>query len=127
MDVGWITTAFRTTVPELPELWHISIRVPYDLATFNFKRTHLVVYGEWLELDRLLVQFLESRSICSKVVCTALMGGEQDMRDFVEYMLPELTRRGMSDLVELGASNELRIGKPDGRFQPVWAEFGHHN
>ena len=116
MGVEWITAAFRTTIPELPELRRISIRVPYNLATYSIKRTNASVYGGWLDLDRLLVQLWESCYTRPKVICTALCGEERDMRDFVEYLLPELTKRGM-----------LRIVKSGGRFKPVSAEFGHRN
>ena len=36
------------------------------------------------------------------------------MRYFVEYMLPELTERGMFDPVGLGTGTGLRIGKFNG-------------
>jgi len=56
------------------------------------------IYGQWLGLDRLLVQFLESRSTPPKVICTAVVGEKWIMRGFVECCLPELTRRGMIEL-----------------------------
>jgi len=124
MGVEWITTAFKSTVPELPELRRISIHIPYNLAAFDVKRTRFGHYGHWLDLDRLLAQFWESRSARPKVICTALMGEERDMRDFIGCLLPELTRRGMLDLAELGTGNGLRIHKQGGRYQPVSAYFG---
>jgi len=97
MDVEWITTAFQTTIPKHPELQQISIHVPYDLTTFDVKRS--TVHGQWLDLDLLLVQFCELRSTHPKLTCRALIGETRDMREFVKDLLPELTRRGMIDLV----------------------------
>jgi len=92
MSVKWITTGFRITIPELPELGQISIRVPYNLGIFDFKKFN--VSGGWPDLDRLLVQFRESRCTRPKVICMALLGGRRDIKDFLEHLLPELTRRG---------------------------------
>jgi len=57
-------------------------------------------YSEWLGLDRLLVQFWEARSTGPKVICTVWGGLKQDVRGHTECLLPELTRRGVIDLVE---------------------------
>jgi hypothetical protein len=53
-------------------------------------------YGEWLDLDRLLVQLWESRRI--RLMAAFTKG--QDMRSSIECLLPEITKRGMIDLVE---------------------------
>jgi len=101
MSVKWITTAFRTTIPKLPELGQISIHVPYSPGIFDIKQSNINVYGGWSDLDRLLVQFWESCCTRPKVICTALFGGRRDMEEFVEYLFPELTKRGLIDLAEL--------------------------
>ena len=53
-------------------------------------------FEQWLNLDRLLVQFWESRSIRPKVVCAKLREG----RDWAGCLLPEITGRGIIDLFE---------------------------
>jgi len=50
-------------------------------------------YHEWWDLDRVLVQFLTSRSIGPKVVCEV----DLDLKGRARYLLPELTRRGLLD------------------------------
>jgi hypothetical protein len=52
--------------------------------------------GEWLELDRFLVQLWESR----RIHLMAVLRKGQDMRSSIECLLPEITKRGMIDLVE---------------------------
>ena len=98
MGVEWITIAFRNTIPEHPELRQILIHIPYDSTTFGVKQIGVNVCWEWRDLDYLLVQFWESRLTRPNVVCTAVMGEERVLRDFVQYLLPELTNRGVIDL-----------------------------
>ena len=100
LSVGWITTAFQTNILKHRELRKISIYVPRFLNFFavdTIKKSE--EYEEWLDLDRLLVQFLESRSTLPNAICMRWEGANLDMRDFAECFLPELSRRGMIDLV----------------------------
>jgi hypothetical protein len=53
-------------------------------------------YREWLELDRLLVQLCESHPIHLMAVFTK----RRYMGSSIECLLPEITKRGMIDLVE---------------------------
>jgi hypothetical protein len=55
-------------------------------------------FGQWLDLDRLLVQLWESRSICPKVEW--VMRQVPYMRECVGCLMPEITERGIVDLVE---------------------------
>ena len=56
----------------------------------------------WLDLDHLLVQFWESRSIRPKVVCPIPKEGKQSacMGDSIGCLLPEIVGRGIINLVE---------------------------
>ena len=56
-------------------------------------------YQEWQDLDRLLLRFWTSRSIRPKIGCK---NGKEgcDLRYLVPRLLPELTSRGIVDLVE---------------------------
>ena len=56
-------------------------------------------FKQWLNLDRLLVQVWESRSIRPKVIFTE-QEGMSDMRDCMGCLLPEITKRGIIDLVD---------------------------
>ena len=56
----------------------------------------------WSDLDRLLVGFWESRSIRPKVMCPQPRTEDEGrVGDLAEYLLPELTRRGIMDIVEV--------------------------
>ena len=61
--------------------------------------TGTAVHQEWQDLDRLLVQFCTSHSIRPRVMYGLDEGG-REMRDHASSLLPELTRRGLVDLVE---------------------------
>ena len=58
-----------------------------------------MVRQEWQDLDHLLVQFRTSRSILVGIVCDVEVR-EEDLRDYIPGLLPELTRRGLVDVVE---------------------------
>jgi len=101
LSIKWITTAFQITLPKHQGIQKISLHLHPQLSLIDddtIKESES--YGEWMDLDRLLVQFWESRSTPPKVTFTTPGGEEQDTRHFVECMLPELTRREMIDLFE---------------------------
>lgn len=56
----------------------------------------------WSELDRLLLQFWDSHSIRPRVIGVQMEGEEEEKpaRDWIRYLLPEVTKRGIVDLVE---------------------------
>jgi hypothetical protein len=54
-----------------------------------------VASEQWLDLDRLLVQLSESRSIRPRFMSTG-RSARAEMRD----LLPEITERGMIDLIK---------------------------
>ena len=88
--------------PERRGLPQISIHVPYYLAYVNVdadvKQTiGETNFGQWLDLDRLLIQLWESRLIRPKVVREVL---KCERKDCIGCLLPEATRIGMIDLVE---------------------------
>ena len=51
------------------------------------------IFGQWLDLDRVLNQLWESCLTHPKVVCIAPKAS-QDMEDYIGYLLPEMTKRG---------------------------------
>lgn len=56
----------------------------------------------WLDLDPLLVQFWESRSIRTKIVHPPHDPDDEEegVDNWPEYLLPESMRRGIIDLVQ---------------------------
>ena len=102
LGVKWITMALQATIPGHRELRKFSIHLRYILTFLDFDvMKQSTDYGEWLDLDRLLVQFWEPRSTRPKVVCTTWDGHpRRDLRGFTACLLPELTKRGIIDLVE---------------------------
>jgi hypothetical protein len=71
-SVKWVATTLRTT-PKPQDLREISIYLPYYVTATGVGVDVVQVIGEenweeWLDLDRLLVQFWESGSIRPKVI-----------------------------------------------------------
>ena len=92
-SIEWITMTLQTITPKNRGLRHISIRLLLVYVDTILGET---IDGQWLDLDRWLVQFWESRSIRPEVICT--MG--QDMKDCIGRLLPETTKRGIIDLLQ---------------------------
>ena len=104
-SVAWVVTALKTITSNHRNLQRITINFrSYDPA-FADTGTNVgqtmaeTTYGEWLDLDRLLVQFWELYSVRTKVV-TSLWDGKRNMESRVGRFLPETTKRGAIDLVE---------------------------
>jgi hypothetical protein len=96
----WITMTLQTITPNHRDLREISIRVA-DYSTMIGDSTGSNVGqtgGEPMQcpsFGHLLIQFWESRSIRPKVICTTPCA-----ESYVECFLPEITERGIVDLVE---------------------------
>ena len=101
-SVRWITTTLKTT-PKLQDLREIAVYLPLYVTTADAgirQEFGEEDWEEWLDLDRLLVQFWESTSIRPKVVPSVQVNHIRDTADFIGYrfLLPELTKQGIVDL-----------------------------
>ncbi|KAF9645263.1 hypothetical protein BDM02DRAFT_604385 [Thelephora ganbajun] len=100
LNIAWITTALQNVSPEHRNP-QISIYLRYDLVLAAIEPDAMqTVGGQWLDLDHLLVQFWESRSIQAKLVCSAPEEEPQGIGEHIGRLLPEVTGRGIIDLVE---------------------------
>jgi len=88
----WITKTLYTV--ESKNLHSLSLELPHSGIEDPVWE---VAHREWLDLDRLLVQFWDSHKLRSKVIY-AKAKGEKDAKDEVAKFFPELTRRGIVDL-----------------------------
>ena len=100
--VGWVTMALRTITPEHRDLGQISICLPHNLTFVNVGADIRRSLGEttsrrWSDLDRLLVEFWESRSIRPRVGCATHEQEVGSMEYCVGCLLPEITKRGIVD------------------------------
>ena len=105
---GWATIALRTITSDHRNLRQITISVPemtyglaltcVDLATVR-NALGEVGYRHWLELDHVLAQLWESHSIRPKVLHFVPPKDEIGPKSCVDMVLPEVTRRGIADLV----------------------------
>ena len=92
--IRWIVSALHTV--ESQTLHQITIH-PYT-GTLRYSIYESIHRG-WHDLDRLLVRFWTSHSIRPRLVYSPDSGG-RDTRDHAPSLLPEMTRRGLVDLVE---------------------------
>ena len=106
LHVQWTTATLRTITSNHRNLQAVSIHVAYEYDTFgpgaDIRQTiGEIVYGHWLDLDRFLIQFWESRSIRPKVTysCTS-QDEEKEAIDCATALLPETTRRRAINLVK---------------------------
>jgi len=93
--VGWITMALKTITPEHRDLRRVSIYLP-QLTFFNFDADVMRFFG-WLDLDHILVEFWESRSIRPRVGFATQGGGTRSVERSAGPWLPEITKRGIVD------------------------------
>jgi hypothetical protein len=91
--VQWITMTLQTA-----ESINLEEIVIHPVNTLIASES---VYREWQDLDRLLLQFWISRSIRPKIR-HKWEGEGCDLRDLAPRLLPELTSRGVVDLIETG-------------------------
>ena len=99
--------ALQTITSKHRDLRQISIHVPHDLTHPNVDMVAgrfitEEICREWSCLDRLLVQFWESRSIRPRIVYPTPMEEKQRvcMRDSIGCLMQEITGREIIDLVE---------------------------
>jgi hypothetical protein len=103
----------QTVTPKHQDFQEILIYVPYRLTVSDAgPDIGLAIgeemFGQWSDLDRLLVQLWESHSIRPKIVCPPRVRGEQETRDSVRYLLPEITKGGIIHLVEVEQATPYR-------------------
>ena len=101
-NVEWITVALQTITPKSRDLRRISIYVPHYLTDVGGDVRKTIGernFEKWLDLDRLLVRFWESRSIRPMVVRTTPDDERWDGSDCIGSLLPEITRKGIVDLI----------------------------
>ena len=102
----WVTMTLRTVTSKHKDLQKIFIHIyhrftPDSSGASIRKVVGETTYREWLDLDRLLVEFWESRSIRPKVKYACASPNEsKGAIDGVACLLPEITKRGIADLVE---------------------------
>ena len=110
-NVQWVSTTLQTVTADHRNLREVLLYAPClhcgPASTPDHANpadiTHAIggaAYRQWLEFDRLLARLWESHSIHLKVLCYKRQDGT-DCR-CANILLPEVTRRGMADLVKWG-------------------------
>lgn len=110
LSSGWMTMTLGTITSEHRNLHQISIHIPYALSHATAQECTAIERQienmdpgtRWSDLDHRLVELWESRSVRGRVVYhrTQTRDGGRGSRDWATYLFPELTKRGIIDLVE---------------------------
>lgn len=109
LDPKWIIASLRAVTHDHRDLQQITITIPYVLYHLDpqfvdgvrFMHTDgEAMYQRWLELDRVLAQMRESRSVRLKVLYNSPSTMERRARGCVEELLPEVTTRGTVKVVK---------------------------
>ena len=101
-----IAAALRTITRNHRNFKQLSIRSPNTIGSVNLipirpdltdikRAVGEAGYLEWLELDRVLAQLHESRSIRPKII---VWGDRQRLGSCMEYLLPQAVVGGIVDL-----------------------------
>lgn len=96
----WITFALKTLTPKHRDLRQISLCIPVHVSE-TFTQMSEETYRQYMDLDRILVKLFESNAVHVRIVCF-MGGGEEEVRERVERLFPEVTKRGIFELVDYG-------------------------
>ena len=103
--VEWITVVLQTVGHEHRDLLRVSIEaspaltiIPDYIFPDVGRAVGEGILEQWLDLDRLLLHLWQTRSIRSSVM-RVRTGSKADFVDCIGCLLPEITKRGMIDLV----------------------------
>ena len=98
-SVEWVTLALQTITFTHQDPRELSINVFYYkfLVTDARQVVEESAYGEWLRLDAILVQLVDSRSICFTIHSGAQ---REEIYGHLGYLLPEMTKKGTIELEE---------------------------
>lgn len=106
VSILWITAALKTITLEHKDFQEVSIGIPfhYDPCSVHnpfktWKTAGEEVYGQWMELDHLLVRFCESHGIGIVVKYFVIEKGKEALK-FIEGLLPETMKRGNTKSVD---------------------------
>ena len=103
----WIIMALETIILKHRDLRKISIQFVYGYDRPTDVDPNLIQLNEatkpgirWSDLDSLLVQLFESRSIQPRIACPRLNITTQTLEDLARYLLPETAMRGTMEIFE---------------------------
>jgi len=103
-DVDWITMTLQTITAEHRDFRRITIFLPCLLSVFDVSSFNDAVIRQWLDLDQLLLQIWETRSIRPRVFCPMLGDEWRNTETGVRCLLQEITDKGGLDLFECHAT-----------------------
>ena len=105
-SVLWVTRALKTITFGHRDLREVAIHINFTISPFfdhpaNARRAVAgnQIFALWMDLDRLLVQLSEPGAVRVTVRCR-LPGRNEEMREYVESLLPEVARGGSNRLLD---------------------------
>jgi len=106
LHARWIVMALQTITSRHRDFRQITIYGHYHFTLTAYpagvgKILGEEISGEWMDLDRLLVQLWESHGIRTRMVYAAKRKEKKERSGYVGGLLPEMTARGIIELVDL--------------------------
>ncbi|KAF9644817.1 hypothetical protein BDM02DRAFT_843190 [Thelephora ganbajun] len=99
LHVTWLVLALQSITPKHIYLHQIAIHVPEIPNLFGHGWiTSEMIYRQWTDLDRVLVQLWESYGIRPKVMHSVTEKKKEIQRERIGDLLPEITERGIIEL-----------------------------
>ena len=101
-DGTWAGLMFKTLTSEHKDLRWISIYMGFrgqvDIHQLQ-QRDQAEISRRWRDLDHTLVQLWESNKTATRIIYITAGDGKTRAREYAEQLLPEITRRGIVELV----------------------------
>ena len=102
--IAWVAMTLKTISSEHRDLRNVSFRCDgfYNFGGRSVNARKVVgeeLYGQWMDLDRALVQLWELLAVPMKISYYS-RGKKKRAHKFVECLLPETTQRGIIKLVD---------------------------
>ena len=106
LSVAWVASTLKTITSRHRDLREVLIvgRTPSGSTTWPTNATAVGVQtlGQWVDLERTLIQLWESHAVRTEVKYYSGKGDES--RELMENLLPEATKRGIVGLTDISIS-----------------------
>ena len=103
LSVGWVTSTLKTITSEHRDLQEISIkgRALSDSTSWpaNATAAQYYIWEQWADLEHTLIHLWELHAIRTKVEYYSMK--REESREFMGSLLPEATKRGIVELVDI--------------------------
>lgn len=104
LNTSWVAMTLKTITSEHRDLQKVLIHC-FGISDYGDGQTNARTtigdesHGDWIDLDRTLMQVWESLAVCTEISYFS-RGKRKRARNFMEHLFPETTKRGIVKLVD---------------------------